>query len=426
MVIHVIQQGETVWSIARQYGVAPQRIISDNNLINFYSLPVGQALIILIPETVYTVRPGDTLQSVANQHGMTVIALLQNNPYLNFERPLRPGEMLVIRFQGEKQREITVNAYAYPNISQGILTYALPFLTYLSIFSYGFTTEGELIPADDAALIRYTFQYETAPVLVFSSITEEGNFSGEHAKMLFNDLVLQNKVLDQLVIVMLEKGYRGIDLDFEYVDPEDKDAFLGFTNNTVTKMNAQGLFVNTDLAPKVSSVQRGTLYEAHDYATIGSLSNMVLLMTYEWGYTFGPPMAVAPLNRVREVVEYAVTQIPPSKIQMGIPNYGYDWPLPFEEGVTQATSIGNTYATEIATRYGAEIQYDETAQSPYFNYYRNGQQHVVWFEDVRSIQAKYNLLDEYNLLGAGYWNAMRPFAQNWAFVGSQYIIRKIV
>ena len=119
---------------------------------------------------------------------------------------------------------------------------------------------------------------------------------------------------------MREKGYVGLDVDFEYIQPEDSAAYVGFLQNATARLHAEGYFVNTDLAPKTSSRQRGLLYEAHDYGSIGAVSDTVLLMTYEWGYTYGPPLAVAPLDRVREVVEYAVTQIPVRKILMGIPN----------------------------------------------------------------------------------------------------------
>lgn len=124
-------------------------------------------------------------------------------------------------------------------------------------------------------------------------------------------------------------------------------------------------------------------------------------------------MAVAPLNKVREVVEYALTEIPREKILMGIPNYAYDWPLPYERGITKARLIGNVEAVQIAAENGVPIEVDEAAQSPHFTYVRDGITHEVWFEDVRSIQAKLNLAREYDLLGVGYWNLMRPFRANW-------------
>ena len=144
-------------------------------------------------------------------------------------------------------------------------------------------------------------------------------------------------------------------------------------------------------------------------------------MTYEWGYTYGPPMAIAPINKVRQVVSYALTQIPAQKMLLGIPNYGYDWPLPFIEGRTRAQSISNERAVELARIHGVSILYDDEAQSPHFQYTdTDGSRHEVWFEDARSISAKFDLIDEFSLLGAGYWNLMRPFAQNWLVLGSRY------
>ena len=192
-------------------------------------------------------------------------------------------------------------------------------------------------------------------------------------------------------------------------------------------MHRRGFTVNVDLAPKTSAEQKGLLYEGHDYKAIGEIADTVLLMTYEWGYAYGPPMAVAPLPRVEQVVRYAVSEIPPEKIYMGIPNYGYDWRLPYRQG-ERAYSIGNEEALQIAAANNAVIQYDETAQSPYFEYtaetdYTN---HIVWFEDIRSIQAKYGLIDKYGLRGGGYWNLRRSFMQGMIYPAYQYDIKKNV
>ena len=125
-------------------------------------------------------------------------------------------------------------------------------------------------------------------------------------------------------------------------------------------------------------------------------------------------MAVSPLPNVRQVLEYALTEIPPEKIFLGFSNYGYDWPLPFVRGETRGQSISNQRAIELAVQYQIAIQYDETAQAPYFHYTDNaGTVHEVWFEDARSLDARLRLIAEYGLLGGGIWNMMRPFPQIW-------------
>ena len=138
-------------------------------------------------------------------------------------------------------------------------------------------------------------------------------------------------------------------------------------------------------------------------------------------------MAVSPIDKVREVLDYAVTEIDSKKIFLGVPNYGYDWMLPFVQGESRATLISNVHAVELARQYGAEIQFDETAQAPFFRYYdRQGRQHEVWFEDARSIRRKLQLVPEYGFQGVGYWNLMRPFPQNWTVLNALYHIRKIL
>ncbi|WP_250230101.1 LysM peptidoglycan-binding domain-containing protein [Anaeropeptidivorans aminofermentans] len=427
MEIYVVQSGDTLPGIANRFGVSVSIIAENNGLSNGSGLAVGQALIILYPTTVYTVRIGDTLTGIAQMYGTTIMNLYQNNPHLASQAFLMPGQLIVISYEGEKRGDISINGYAYPHINRTVLRRTLPFLTILTIFGYGFREDGSLITTPDNELINLAYQFNVAPFMLLSSIDESGHFSGDRASLLFNDLNLQNRVIDNIIDTMHSKGYLGLDVDFEFVYPEDGEEFLRFVQNITNRLNAEGFTVNVDLAPKTSADQPGLLYEAHNYRALGEAANTVLLMTYEWGYTYSEPMAVAPLNQVRRVVEYALTEIPADKIFLGIPNYGYVWPLPYESGVTTATAIGNEYAVQLAVRYGAQIQFDEVAQSPYFEYtIPSGRRNIAWFEDVRSINGKLDLISEKNLRGAGYWNVMRSFAQNWALVNNLYNIRKIV
>lgn len=134
-------------------------------------------------------------------------------------------------------------------------------------------------------------------------------------------------------------------------------------------------------------------------------------------------MAVAPLQSVRRVLDYAVTEIPPEKIFLGFPNYAYDWLLPYVSGESRATAISNPGAVELAVRYGAEIHFDQTAQTPYFHYTDpQGRVHEIWFEDPRSSAAKFDLVEEYGFRGLGYWNFMRPFPANFSLLNARFRI----
>ena len=314
--------------------------------------------------------------------------------------------------------------YAYPFIRRFTLTETLPYLTDLFVFSYGFTTEGELIPPslDDTWMIELALMNNTRPILTLTPFGKDGQFSNYLINVLVNSPSIQENLIDNLLGTMSGKNYGGIDIDFEYILAEDKIAFSQFVERVRIAANKAGYPVSVALAPKTSDDQPGLLYGGKDYRLLGEAANHVLLMTYEWGYTYGPPMAVAPIHKVREVVEYALTRIPAEKINLGIPNYGYDWPLPYERGKTAARTISNTQAIEIAIAHNAVIEFDQVSMSPHFTYEQDGIQHEVWFEDVRSLKEKFSLIQDYRLRGAGYWQIMNLFRANWLLLADTFYI----
>lgn len=427
MTIHVVRPGETIYSIAADYNVSPMLIINQNQFENPDNLSVGQAVVILFPEITHKVKPGETVSSIARQYGVTPLSILQNNPQISASGMIYAGETIVITFRDKKTDDISVNGYAYPNIDRSVLRRSLPYLTYLTVFTYGITENGDLIAIDDREVIQIAKDYGVAPLMHISTLGPEGRFSNELASAVLNNPQAQERLIDQILETIQQKGYYGIDVDFEYIFPSDGNAYAEFIAKLNERLNQYGYPVFVALAPKTSATQPGLLYEAHNYAKLGAAADYSVLMTYEWGYAFGPPMAVAPINKVRMVLDYAVTEIPPEKIFMGVPNYGYDWTLPFVPMVSKARSLSNVQAIDLAFAQNAEIMYDQTAQSPYFNYYdEQGQEHVVWFEDARSIKAKAELIREYGFNGMSIWNIMRFFPQLFIVVNSMYNIRRVL
>ncbi len=421
MSLYTVKSGDSLYSIAKACGSSPALIAEWNGLLPPYPLAVGQSLLILSPVQTHTVARGDTVFSVCSRYGITQNELFRKNPSLcGGYVPLSVGQTLVTEFAEKPDDKMFSYAYAYTFIEERILRQTLPYLSALAPFTYGFTPDGTLLSLSDSRLLSACRDYGTTPLMHLSTLTESGGFSNELASGLFSSEQAQKNLISEIITEMTEKGYGGLDIDFEFVFAYDAGAYADFIAKARAALAPYGYTVYAALAPKTSASQSGLLYEGHLYDKIGAAADRVFLMTYEWGYTYGPPMAVAPINAVRRVLDYAVTEIPPEKIIMGIPNYAYDWTLPYKSGETRARLISNEEAVRTAIQNNAEIKFDETAQSPYFNYYSNGRQHEVWFEDPRSIEAKLSLPKEYGFFGVGYWNAMRSFNSNWLILSQLY------
>ena len=130
MVIHIVEAGETVYSIAQEYGVPVSQIVANNGLQEPFSLALGEALVILFPEQVHTVAPGETLSYLSRIYNVSLLQLLRNNPSIA-ENPtlFYPGQTVVIRYPAPVMGKLVVNGYAYPSIQQSLLRQIAPFLT---------------------------------------------------------------------------------------------------------------------------------------------------------------------------------------------------------------------------------------------------------------------------------------------------------
>lgn len=470
MNIHVVRSGETLWQIANQNAVTVNSIVKINELQNPNQLVIGQSLVIPKPGTTHTVKYGETLWQVAQKYGVTIQSIVQASQLTN-PNLLYPGTTLFIphithivqsgealwqiasRYGTTVQAIIDENQIENPNVIYPGLHLAIPrakptievnaytyqpsdaavqtlneignLLTYFSPFAYLIAEDGTLSPVKDEAMVKASLSNHVVPMMSVTNFTSSQAGSNV-AHTILASPEIREKILTNILQVMDSKGYKGLNIDFENVLPADRELYNQFLQQAVNRLHPKGYFVSTALAPKVGSSQAGLLYEAHDYEAHGRIADFVVLMTYEWGYRLGPPQAISPINQMRRVVEYALTVMPADKIFLGFQIYARDWLIPHVKG-QEAETFSPQEAIRRAVKYGATIQYDTTAQSPFFRYVdEKGQGHEVWFEDARSAQAKFDMIKDYNLRGVSYWALGYPYPQNWALLKDNFTIKKLI
>ena len=419
-IFHTVVSGESLWKIAQTYGTTVQAILQNNQIVNPNNIYSG--LILYIPALRYRIQSGDTLWSVAQKFGVSLDNLIKINNIENVNL-IYPGTVLVI--PRKTRPNIDVNGYIYILGQEAvpIIEEVGELLTYLSPFAYLIRENGTLQAISDVPAIQTAIAKDAIPMMSITNFTSTA--LGENlASVVLNSTQIIERLLANIITIMKEKGYEGLNVDFENVLPADRESYNRFLQQTVNRLHQEGFFVSTAVAPKTSGEQTGLLYEAHDYEAHGRIVDFVVLMTYEWGWRKGPPQAISPLNQIKRVLDYAVTVIPREKIFMGFQIYARDWLLPFAWG-QEAETFSVQEAVSRAVRYGASIQYNTIAQSPFFRYTDSqGRAHEVWFEDARSAQAKFDAVKSYNLKGISYWALGYPFPQNWALLEDNFTIRK--
>lgn len=425
MEIYVVKQGDTVASVAQKFNVPQNEIKTLNGIENNRNLAIGEALLIPLIGQNYVVKSGDSLYKIATANGITIQELARVNN-ISPDKQLQIGETLYIPQRKKLYKDVV--AYIQPTASTykssivNDMRQAAPSLTYSAIFAFEIDTNGNLKAPPLEPILSIAKENQVVSMLVINNI-RNGSFSSTLASRVVRDSAFQEKVIDSIFENAKKYSLADIHIDFENIEANDKDAYNQFLRNIKARL-PRGYTLSVTLVPKTSRRQSGKTYTAHDYKTQGEIADFVIIMTYDWGWQGGPPMAVSPINEVEKVIDYALTEMPANKIMMGQNLYGFDWKIPFQQG-TNAQALSAKQAVELAVRWGAVIQYDKKAQAPYFKYTdEKGQNHEVWFEDARSIQAKFDLIRKKYLRGISYWKLGLPFPQNWALLRDNFRINK--
>ncbi|MDF2510250.1 MAG: hypothetical protein K0S04_116 [Herbinix sp.] len=430
MQIHVVQQGDTIESIAAAYGISEELLLRDNDISNTTKLVIGQCIVIAIPLETYVVQMNDTLEMIAEAHNITLMQLFRNNPILSEREYIYPGETLVIRYDNTMGNMI-VHGNIFPFIDKVILRKTLPYLTYLSIINYTATKDGDIVSYfDDTELVQEIKDYGVMPLMLLTTLTLQGEANIGIAYDLLLNHDFQRNQINNILNILRTKGYYGINISFQYLSISTLRVYEEYLSNMFRSLNQAGFYVFVTIAPEISVLNNQIELARVNYSIINQIAHNIIFMSYEWATNLNPPSPITSIANISYFINYINTIIPPSKVIIGIPTVGYDWQLPFVPGISETRLLTYTSAINLANAVDAVIQFDDVSQTPFYTYYdvrENASiQHIVWFIDARSINALLDLASENNLLGSGIWNIMNYNTQLWLLINSQYEIIKVI
>ncbi|HEX2953773.1 MAG TPA: LysM peptidoglycan-binding domain-containing protein, partial [Bacillota bacterium] len=331
---YIIVSGDTLYGIARVFGTTVAAISQANNITNPNLILPGQSII--IPgwtQINYTVQPGDTLWAIGRRFGVPVEMLVRVNRIPNPSQ-IAVGQVLIIPQRSTAPAKTTIETLGYFHYYDLIgleqtLTALQPYLTYAGLFQFPVQSDGTItIPTNVERAVAIMKSHNVQPLAVITNWGAGGTFDLELAHAILSSDAVRAKVVQNVQDILSRFGFAGVNVDFENMPASDRPLYTRFIQELAAALKPSGYLVTLAAPPKFADYPNAPWVGTFDYAALGQAADFIFLMTYEWGWIGGPPMAIAPINLVRRALTYALTQIPPEKILQGIPLYGYDWKLP--------------------------------------------------------------------------------------------------
>ncbi len=377
---------------------------------------------------IYVVRAGDTSDAIAAKFCVPVSEILDLNALSPCEQ-LVVGQAILIPFVMK-----TIESLGYFHLEDladlaQTLDQIGDLFTYGAVFQFPVTADGSIaIPkgVDVGRTVQLLRSHNILPLLVLTNLSSE-KFEPNLLRAAVSSTSNKARTIADLLALLERYDFVGVNVDFENAYIEDRESFTDFVRDLKLALEGPGYLVTLAVPPKNSDNPANPAHLAYDFQALGEWADILFIMAYDWGYSSGPPMAVAPINEIEKSISYIVSKVPAYKIILGVPLYGYDWQLPYTEG-TKASSVNLMEVMDLARRYRAEIHYDPVAQSPNLPYVNDaGKEHIVWFEDARSVTAKYRLARDFDLRGVGFWsskNVPYGFPQNWVIFPEMFQFMK--
>jgi spore germination protein len=421
MGVHVVSTGENLWAISNRYGVSMQTIVELNGLPSTSSLVPGLGLYIpdnQPPIRTYKIKPGDQFGELAKRFNTDIKSIVGANPGVD-PKQLFIGQIIYI--PSPVKLRLTTLGFLVPSGGSDILSVLDSLarqLTYIAVVAYSFTAEGYAYnEIEDSAIVARSKQLNITPLLMIRNFTGV-DFSAELAGHVLANAGYRRNLVHSIVNLISQRGFGGVSIDFEFIPPPQRNDFNLFLRELKTALGELILHVNVHA--KTADLPTNRIVGAYDYAAIGSIADIVAVMTIDYGYPGGPPNPIAPIWWMEQVVQYSITQINPRKLQIALPLYGYDKVV--GTNITHAMSVLSAQNQAIST--GSPIQFDLHAMSPWYRHWSAGAEQVVWFEDIRSFIEKYRLMDVYKLLGTTFWQISLAAPQNWAYLSKNIAVMK--
>ncbi len=353
--------------------------------------------LILTSAYIASAQPGDEFKSihqVESEKYSDVEPGFQKDFHLNNDRMLSETEL--------GKEALGYHAFWAP--ADFYMKYDYSALTTIAYFSYevdpetgGYTT---IRGWDETPLIEYAHQRGVNVVLTVT------NFGYDNNAAVLKDPAKREKLIETVTQLVQERGGDGVNIDFEAVYGEYRDELVDFFSELSGYMRQR--LPDAEISLALPAVD---WRDAFDAAAIAENCDYLMIMGYDYYWknsaNAGPvaPLEGGSFNVTNSVNYYLEQGVPPEKLLLGVPWFGYDWPVEDEskKSRTLAPGTARIYPAmeDLAEANGKN--FDSEAKVPWFNYHDGDMQHQAWYDDSLSLALKYDFVNDIDIGGIGIW-----------------------
>jgi spore germination protein len=316
---------------------------------------------------------------------------------------------------GEKPATLVVASLPFWNLTEGSNVLAANRGTFneVSPWIYGIARNGQIVPQAPEAATQTAAgmeQLRKSGIALVPTIANRtnGQWAYEPLANMLHDPAAMTRHIDDVVALVQREGYAGIDIDYEDLPATDRQVFTTFVTRLADALHDNDKILSIAVFAKTTDAGEDGRNAGQDYAAIGAAADEVRVMAYDYHWAESTPGPVAPISWVREVLNYAKSQMSAEKIVLGVPVSGYDWVDGQGEVVTWIQCYGRTRA------FNATLRYDRLSESPSFKYTdAQGREHEVWFENAESTATKLDAAKTAGIRGVYLWMISSEDDRTW-------------
>jgi len=269
------------------------------------------------------------------------------------------------------------------------------------------------VPADVKAIAR-------EHRLAIMPLVTNRRFDQPTMHAVLDDPARQERLIRYLLYYAKRDGAMGFQFDFENISHTYRDKFTELVRRTARAFHRRGLKLTVAVVGRSTGTRdpaRAGGWDnwsgVYDYKKLGQYADFLSIMAYPEHAGFSPPGPVASLPWIEKIIEYTLSEVPRSRISLGLPVYHVHWWRSGDDQKWQARGRPFRDVAGFFSKDGVQNRWDESACSGTLEFKENGTSHTVWYEDARSLKAKLALLDKYRLPGFSAWRLGQEDPATW-------------